>query len=77
MAFKMMIAIPIILDQNEIDTVFEEKLKQLENGRWVRDGKVFTERYTSHRFDDDITKETSKKDIRILKAIEELREALK
>lgn len=65
--------IKVTIDPRE---VFHRYLRVLKNDCWIRNGKVYTEGYTSHRFDMKVGDAADPK-FRVLRAVLELEAALK
>ena len=64
------------LTEPEARTVFNQYLAHLKQDQWIRDGRVYTEAYTSHRFDMDMGDARDPK-FAVLVCIEKLEEALR
>lgn len=51
---KITVTHNVELSDAEVDNIFMRRLEALKDGRWVREGKLWEEAYTSHRFDLEI-----------------------
>ena len=62
------------LDDAEVNRIVATYLTDITKGRWVENGKLREEVYTSHRFDMDCKDQS---DLRVVEAIQILLEELK
>lgn len=76
MSMKISVSIPVDLSPQEVRSIGERWLEQLTQGRWVRDGKLWDEGHTSHRFDYEVGDSTHP-DFELVEAIGKLRQILK
>lgn len=60
-SYKITVSQQLDLGRTEIDRIFHTRLQELTGGYWLRDGHLWEEKYTSHRFDDKVAAEDDPK----------------
>lgn len=72
------INVPIRVELSGVQTeeIVHNYLEELADGRWIQEGKLMDEAYTSHRFDVVVTADPDDPEFRLVEAVRNLQAIL-